>query len=121
MYSSATKRNIERGIHQLEEYLRQHSASPAQAPLQQRSGGNVWDVVKPLKQHGLNLSRTILVDHNSWKSTQGEEHNMLLIPEYVLPHIPPNASERQQLARVSLGSGRSSPSRQPGWPKAEDR
>ena len=48
-----------------------------------RADGKEWSTVKPLASHGLDLCRTVLVDNDSHKSVQGEESNMLLVPDWL--------------------------------------
>ena len=48
-----------------------------------RPDGQEWSTVKPLASHGLDLCRTVLVDNDSHKSVEGEEANMLLVPDWL--------------------------------------
>jgi len=48
-----------------------------------RADGKEWSTVKPLAAHGLDLSCTVLVDNDWHKSVEGEEANMLLVPDWL--------------------------------------
>lgn len=47
-----------------------------------RSDGKEWDTIKPLARQGFDLSRTILVDNDHYKSAEGEESSMFLMPHW---------------------------------------
>jgi hypothetical protein len=117
VYSSAKRKTIEHGIAALVDYLNlaQRASRPCANPLPRsffevvidrdfcapdpdphaRPDGNEWDVVKPLARHGLDLTRTVLVDHNSWKAVASERNNMLLLPEFKLPSLRSGQSDSE--------------------------
>ncbi|KAF6264014.1 hypothetical protein COO60DRAFT_267782 [Scenedesmus sp. NREL 46B-D3] len=47
-----------------------------------REDGKEWDTIKPLRQLGFDLRRTLLVDNDDYKSQEGEESSMLLVPHW---------------------------------------
>ncbi|GIL89115.1 hypothetical protein Vretimale_16148 [Volvox reticuliferus] len=44
------------------------------------AGGKAWDTTKPLGRYFSRLDRVVLVDDDSYKSIEGEEANMLVVP-----------------------------------------
>lgn len=48
----------------------------------QRPDGAEWDTIKPLKLHGLDMRRTILIDNEAHKAYGHETANMVLMPEW---------------------------------------
>jgi hypothetical protein len=47
-----------------------------------RADGKEWDTIKPLAGLGFDLNRTLLVDNDHYKSAEGEEDSMLLVPHW---------------------------------------
>jgi hypothetical protein len=48
-----------------------------------RADGRPWSTVKPLAAHGFDVRATVLVDNDYHKSVEGEEANMLLMPDWL--------------------------------------
>jgi hypothetical protein len=47
-----------------------------------RADGNIWDTVKPLALHGLDLSRSVLLDDSPCKALTSELQNVVLLPTF---------------------------------------
>lgn len=49
----------------------------------QRPDGKFYDTVKPLADHGLDLSRTVLLDDSARKVLPDESMNALIVPPFL--------------------------------------
>jgi hypothetical protein len=49
---------------------------------QARPGGEYWDALKPLQLHGLDLSRTIIIDKSKQKIVPEEQKVLVVLPEW---------------------------------------